>query len=1631
MRPLLKRILAVVASEERGRGVPLTTSPKSPDAIVTCRRSHVPIAGSITKYHANIEWSFHRSRYYDFDNGVPGVMSIDTGTGSTEGWVRIDGAGGRGGSACLDVHSHQGVTHAVFPLDGVVRGNVYRISCWAYPTSSLGHYIPSNPGIVVNDADGELIASITNDHDAPGNPRGNYEDTNGNVLCLRLTGRWYKLIIEFNVATGEIRHEVFHESYESEVFETTITRPEIVGKTPGEIRLCALSGPSTYSSNYFDELKVEVQSHSHSVLGLRAIDNLGLLALNSSHSGGVDSGAVGRMARGTHTHSPLVRGTMQSNLCAPGRVGVPSVRAFDDVEVISARRIHSPASGMLISADFVVSRHVASENLGVQFIDRSVGGPTTTWLWDFGDGATSEEQHPVHVYIRPGKYDVVLCAGNSVSESRVLRVIDVTSIPDSLGDVYGWQDSGPYAIEDQGQSRPPDDLVAMDISAGISHSAAIRPDGTVVTWGSPFVSEIHAVPDGLTAIAIGAGEGCTIAIRPDNSVEVWGSTYGDFPGLVGRDAIYDVPAGLVATAISVLYAHALAIAVDGSVVAWGWNENDQCDVPEGLTAIAVSAGMTHSAAIRPDGTVVCWGDAAYGACNPPPGLIAVAIAAGDGFTVALREDGSVVGWGRDTQGQVSSDIMSGLIATDIVAGHAHCVAIRPDQTIVAWGWDGHGQCSINEGVRATKVAASNYHTLALGVLEVQSRFAVVCEYDPELGYVAASFTDLSLGNPDEWHWDFGDGFESLEQHPEHVYRIPGDHVVTLTAIRGPYTSQFQLVVEGPPISTKNVNFLPSVSRGRAPLAVEFFNQSKSGAIGWHWDFGDGETSDEYEPIHIYDRRGHYRIVLTATYGDGSSSMVRWIDVAHGGVPRFTANQMGPTAPLGVQFTCESDGPIVSRVWHFGDGVTSVSENPFHTYAEEGYYVATLRIVCVECGVEYSVITSRVVYAHHGGQIVLWGYGVGWWGGTIENLLIPIITATDNAELVFPSTGETGLIQDYNQHTIVRRNVYRVNKVGGEQWCFTRGYAVEYRIGAFPEYPPIVYISATHGIADVDGVFGQSLKKRLPTDMCLGADGNVFPYREPEVDVRTFYGVPIPRPDAMVDIVDIAQAWTQIYGVRSDGQVVIWGPSSELVYANKPYSGPYAPPAEWQNDYNNALVAESTPSGLRAVKIAAGGNDPHYMVALTQDGDLVVWGIHGNDPSDYGIPPEALHDIVDFGLNVYAVLSGAALKSDGTLVTWGLRPVAESKWNGLTDVTKICASVDNLIALFDDGTFTSTGPYTPYSRDANYPVEVLPATEVAVSGDNFGAAIAGLIVHPTGINVSRPSGIAPHTVEFSESSYDATYYVAFTLRYVYSYDWTWEWDFGDGSTEIVHLPESPGYGTYGPQPEIDPKLLWGAVTHTYHEPGVYDVSLRLTSMYGTESIHVKMGAVTVYPRVPPIAEFSHEADPELERTIEFVDESQRGPSEWHWDFGDGNESIEQYPTHAYAADGVYVTTLTVANDMGVDATSDLVEAYSTHSVDMVPVRGLVYDAEVKLLTGRDIPLAGATVTAGSMATETDEDGAFELLVPATYYPDRKVPVTIRHPGYEIATKHIPIDDPDVAPIVFRVWPAVQYAPDGRI
>ena len=62
-------------------------------------------------------------------------------------------------------------------------------------------------------------------------------------------------------------------------------------------------------------------------------------------------------------------------------------------------------------------------------------------------------------------------------------------------------------------------------------------------------------------------------------------------------------------------------------------------------------------------------------------------------------------------------------------------------------------------------------------------------------------------------------------------------------------------------------------------------------------------------------------------------------------------------------------------------------------------------------------------------------------------------------------------------------------------------------------------------------------------------------------------------------------------------------------------------------------------------------------------------------------------------------------------------------------------------------------------------------------------------------------------------------------------------------------------------------------------------------------------------------FSSLTSDDKSSTVEFTDESTGEPNEWNWDFGDGETSDQQNPTHIYSAAGSYTVTLTVSNDNG--------------------------------------------------------------------------------------------------------------------
>lgn len=60
----------------------------------------------------------------------------------------------------------------------------------------------------------------------------------------------------------------------------------------------------------------------------------------------------------------------------------------------------------------------------VAFKDETTGG-ATAWKWDFGDGATSTEQHPQHIFAKPGEYVITLEAQGVAGSSRRSKVWDV------------------------------------------------------------------------------------------------------------------------------------------------------------------------------------------------------------------------------------------------------------------------------------------------------------------------------------------------------------------------------------------------------------------------------------------------------------------------------------------------------------------------------------------------------------------------------------------------------------------------------------------------------------------------------------------------------------------------------------------------------------------------------------------------------------------------------------------------------------------------------------------------------------------------------------------------------------------------------------------------------------------------------------------------------------------------------------------------------------------------------------------------------------------------------------------------------------------------------------------------------
>jgi hypothetical protein len=132
----------------------------------------------------------------------------------------------------------------------------------------------------------------------------------------------------------------------------------------------------------------------------------------------------------------------------------------------------------------------------------------------------------------------------------------------------------------------------------------------------------------------------------------------------------------------------------------------------------------------------------------------------------------------------------------------------------------------------------------------------------DLMFCQGSTVMLSVEEADEYTWSTGEKTQSI------VVGTSGEYSVVVRNNNLQCESMDAVIVK--------VNNLPSSAFTFEPEDPEanqdvFFSTGGNGSVSWLWDFGDGSSSTEQNPVHVFDELGNYTITLTATSVDECTS----------------------------------------------------------------------------------------------------------------------------------------------------------------------------------------------------------------------------------------------------------------------------------------------------------------------------------------------------------------------------------------------------------------------------------------------------------------------------------------------------------------------------------------------------------------------------------------------------------------------------------------------------------------------------------------------------------------------------------------------------------------------------------------
>lgn len=357
-------------------------------------------------------------------------------------------------------------------------------------------------------------------------------------------------------------------------------------------------------------------------------------------------------------------------------------------------------------------------------------GSLVTWGIDSPGGDRSSVSTEIDADGTPAVTEVY-----STAEAFAALRDDGSVVTWGVDDTYGYKlggDSTAVAGDIDADGSP----AVVDISSTKRAFAALREDGSVVTWGgsggdsSAVADEIDAVNSPAVTEVFSTGYAFA-ALREDGSVITWGSpSSGGSPQGAG-DEIDAQNSPRVVAIFSTERAFA-ALRMDGSVVTWGQSGGsdsssvaDQIDGDYAPAVMHVFSAKNAFAALREDGSVVTWGYDLRGGnsykvrneidADGSPAVTNI-ISSTDAFA-ALREDGSVVTWGSQNDGGDSSEVADQIdgvgapAVTQVFSTGSAFAALREDGSVVTWGQFGGNSADVADQLSSGVDTISSPFTL--------------------------------------------------------------------------------------------------------------------------------------------------------------------------------------------------------------------------------------------------------------------------------------------------------------------------------------------------------------------------------------------------------------------------------------------------------------------------------------------------------------------------------------------------------------------------------------------------------------------------------------------------------------------------------------------------------------------------------------------------------------------------------------------------------------------------------------------------------------------------------------------------------------------------------------------------------